>query len=158
MALTSVQKGNVIESQIATLLMLISDGELAPYRPLVDDDGIDLIVGARGGLETVFMQIKSRFITNARYKNRLDFSVKQNTLSSSRRMLVLCVYYDQLDGRIDTMWLIPASVVIQNAISVKSGFRIVASRNVTSADKWSQFKVTPTQLVNALQTRLGSGL
>ena len=45
MGLSSVQKGDIIESQVANMLMLLSDGELTPSIPIVDDYGVDLIYG-----------------------------------------------------------------------------------------------------------------
>lgn len=55
MGLSSIQKDNIIESQIANILILISDGELSPFIPLVDDDGIDLIISKKGAFNTFFL-------------------------------------------------------------------------------------------------------
>jgi len=154
MVLTSMQKGSIIESQIANLLMVVSDGELSPFMPIVDDAGVDLIVSAKGTFNTVFLQIKSRFVRNSRYKNRIDFQIKRNSLSESSQVQVLLVYYDQDQGDIETMWLIPSSELINNAVKLENYYRVSASRSSDSADKWSKYKVEPKDLVRVLNTQL----
>jgi len=96
MALSSIQKGNVIESQVANMLMLVSDGELAPFVPIVDDAGVDLIVTAKGGFSTLFLQVKSRFVTTGKFPNRLDFQVKKDSLVKSSQMHV-CYRPSEID-------------------------------------------------------------
>ena len=154
MALSSIQKGNVIESQVANMLMLVSDGELAPFVPIVDDAGVDLIVTAKGGFETLFLQVKSRFVTNARIQNRLDFQVRKDSFVPSPQMKLLCVYFDQVKGEIDTIWLIPSVDVDRLAVENKDAYRIIASRNPKSSDKWAEFRVTPKELVHRLRAQL----
>jgi hypothetical protein len=44
MPLISIQKGNIIEAQVANQLLIVSDGVLSPFLPIVDDAGIDLVV------------------------------------------------------------------------------------------------------------------
>jgi hypothetical protein len=42
--ITSTQTGAVGELTIAAGLIVASDGRLAPFKPVADDDGIDLLV------------------------------------------------------------------------------------------------------------------
>ena len=46
MALSESQKGRIIEQLVGATLMLQSDGTLRVSIPLVDDEGVDLIVGS----------------------------------------------------------------------------------------------------------------
>ena len=154
MSLSSQQKGNIVESQIANMLMLASNGELSPFLPIVDDAGVDLIVTAKGVYDSIFLQIKSRFTTTQRTKNRLDFTIKKSSLSKSPNLQVLCVYFNQKSNEIDTMWFIPSQDIIENAIKLESSFRIVASRSSMSSDKWSKFKITEQELIDKLRYKL----
>lgn len=154
MPLSSVQKGNIIESQIANTLILISEGRLCPSIPIVDDSGIDLIVNKKNSFKAIFVQVKSRFVTNARYENRLDFQVKRETFSVSDNFFILCVYFDTSKSEIDTMWLIPSTEIIKSAVKVKNEYRIVANRGDRTNDKWSKYKVDKVQLVSRLNMLL----
>lgn len=154
MALSSMQKGNIVESQIANLLMLASNGNLSPFLPLVDDAGIDLILTAKGTYNTLFLQIKSRFKTTQHYKNRLDFTIQKSSIINSPKLYVLCVYFNQELGEIETMWLIPSHDFFKGAIELAKSYRIVASRSDKSSDKWSKFKVTSQTLVKNLSIPL----
>lgn len=149
-----MQKGNIVESQIANLLMLASNGNLSPFLPLVDDAGIDLIITAKGTYNTLFLQIKSRFKTTQNYKNRLDFTVQKSSIIKSPKLFVLCVYFNQELGEIEEMWLLPSHDLLEDAIKLANGYRIVASRSDKSKDKWSKYKVTPQTLVKNLSVPL----
>lgn len=154
MALTSVQKGNIIESQVANILMLVSDGELTPSLPIVDDYGVDIILGIKGTFNTIAIQVKSRFVTNSRFKNRLDFQVQKAGFRHDQKLFVVCVYFDQIAGEIDTMWLVPSKNVYESAVSLEKYFRIAASRSESSSDQWSSYKVSPKELVEKLSAHL----
>jgi len=154
MPLTSVQKGNIIESQVANILMLVSDGDLTPSLPIVDDYGVDIVLGAKGTFNTLCIQVKSRFVTNNRYKNRLDFQIQKNGFQPNAKLYVLCVYFDQSVGLIDTMWLIPSLNIKSDAVSLEKHYRIVASRTSNSNDKWASYKVSAQTLVNKLRQNL----
>lgn len=147
MMLTASQKGNIIESQIANMVTLLSDGEIAASIPIVDDFGIDLLLSRKGSYNTLYIQIKSRFVTGKRYKYRCDFGVRKQGFSPHPKMYVLCVYFDQQTETIDTIWLIPSKEIEVNSVG-KRAHRIVASRNPKSVDKWSKHKVTPKQLID----------
>jgi hypothetical protein len=150
MNLSTVQKGNIIESQIANILILQSDGNISPSIPIVDDNGIDLILNLKNSFKTLFLQVKSRFITNKRYKNRLDFQVDKNKFNVSNNYYVLCVYFDQDESKIDTIWLIPSENVSLDSVKLEKFYRIVANRNENSNDKWSEFKVSQKELIQKI--------
>jgi hypothetical protein len=41
---TTTQRGTVAEHVVAIELMMGSEGRLAPFKPIADDDGLDLLV------------------------------------------------------------------------------------------------------------------
>jgi len=66
MPLSDSQKGRVIELLVGATLILQSDGALRVSVPLVDDEGVDLVVSNRRNDKTVLLQIKSRFALTGR--------------------------------------------------------------------------------------------
>ena len=158
MGLSPPQKGNIVESQIANLLILLSDGSLTPNLPVVDDYGIDIVLGAKGTVASLFIQVKSRFKTSNRYANRLDFQIEKPKLIVDPKSFLLCVYFDQTQGNIDTMWLISSITVERKAVPLEKYYRIVASRSGKSEDRWAEFKVTSEKLVTQLLSNLTKGM
>ena len=147
--LTSSQKGNLIESHVANMITLLSDGEIAASIPIVDDFGIDLLLTRKSKYNTLFFQIKSRFVTGKKNKNGCSFGVKKKGFSAHNRMYILCVYFNQQTEIIDTIWLIPSNEIESNCIGNLT-HRIVASKSPISKDKWSKYKVTSKQLVDKI--------
>ncbi len=68
MALSDAQKGRIMEQLVAATLMLQSEGTLRVSVPLVDDEGVDLVVGNRLNDKTLLLQIKSRFVLTRKGK------------------------------------------------------------------------------------------
>lgn len=58
------QKSDIADARIAWLITLYGDTTLSCYKPLSDDEGIDLIVKEKDSLKTMYIQIKSRFANN----------------------------------------------------------------------------------------------
>jgi transposase len=150
MSLSSQQKGKIVESQIANLLILLSKGTLTPNLPIVDDYGIDIVLGRKGSVDSLFIQVKSRFKTSSRQQNRLDFQIEKQKMVIDQKAFLLCVYFDQTIDSIKTMWLIPSSEVKSNAIRLKKYYRIACSYSDASEDKWAKYKVDAEALVRKL--------
>ncbi len=49
------QKGDIAEARIAELIMLYGDTTLSCYKPISDDEGIDLIVKEKKSLKTMYI-------------------------------------------------------------------------------------------------------
>ena len=144
--LTASQKGNIIESQIANMITLLSNGEISASIPIVDDFGIDLLLTKKGRYKTIYLQIKSRFS----HKNlRCDFDIRKVNFVPDKNMYVLCVFFDRPNNDINTIWLIPSEFVNEHSVSTGT-HRIPASINPDSSDKWSKYKLGPMELVDKL--------
>ena len=59
--ISSQKKGSITEARIAELIILYGKTSLSCYKPISDDEGIDLIVKEKGSFKTMYIQIKSRF-------------------------------------------------------------------------------------------------
>ena len=61
---SSKQKGDIAEARVAELITLYGDTEVSCFKPISDDEGIDLIVKPKGHLKALYIQVKSRFGTD----------------------------------------------------------------------------------------------
>ncbi len=107
MAISESQKGRAIEQFVGARLILQSNGMLRVSLPLVDDEGVDLVIGSRATDKTLLLQIKGRFSLSSRGHYRAD--VRRATCRPGPNKSLLFVYYDQAKAALgDTCWLVPA--------------------------------------------------
>jgi hypothetical protein len=106
MAISASQKGRIIEQLVGTTLMLQSNGDLRVSLPIVDDEGVDLVVGNRLNDKTLLLQIKGRFSLSGR--NRYIANVRRVVCKPNPNMFLLFVYYAKTAARLhDVCWLVP---------------------------------------------------
>jgi hypothetical protein len=63
MSLTSTQVGVIGENLLVNAVMKESDGRLSPFRPIADDDGLDVLFFDKDTGNSVAMQLKCRTVT-----------------------------------------------------------------------------------------------
>lgn len=108
MALSESQKGRVVEQLVGATLILQSDGDLRVSLPLVDDEGVDLVIGNRRNDKTLLLQIKGRFSLSGRGHYRAD--VRRATCAPNPNKFLLFVYYDRAMAALgETCWLVRSS-------------------------------------------------
>jgi hypothetical protein len=108
MPISDSQKGRVVEQLVGATLILQSDGDLRVSLPLVDDEGVDLVVGNRRNDKTLLLQIKSRFSLSGRGHYRAN--VRRATCSPSPNRFLLFIYYDTNGAALgEICWLVRAS-------------------------------------------------
>ena len=90
MGLSDLQKGRIVEQLVGATLVLQSDGTLRVSVPLVDDEGVDLVVGNRLNDRTLILQIKSRFVLN--YKGHFRANVRRATCRPDPNKFLLFVF------------------------------------------------------------------
>src|SRR5690606_21903431 len=54
-------KGNIVEDRIKELILLLGQGVLNVYKPVIDNEGIDLVTLKNGQFHPIFLQVKSRY-------------------------------------------------------------------------------------------------
>ncbi len=142
MAISESQKGRIIEQLVGAMLILQSDGTLRVSLPLVDDEGVDLIVGNRLTDKTLLLQIKSRFALSGRGRYRTN--VRRATCRPNSRKFLLFVYYDKSQASLgDTCWLVPASEfckLLSNQRKTRDVY--VFDSGFTSGDMWTRFRLS----------------
>ncbi len=146
------QKGDIAEARIAEIILLYSkEPGLSCYKPLSDDEGIDLIVKTKGEFKTMFLQIKSRFgiEPNLVY----TATVKRKTLIDNYSMALVFCYFDLSDGDLwDYLWFVPAPDFIKMANQLQGGKMLgfVAGRKKKESNKWDRYLIDKRDLARVI--------
>lgn len=158
--ISTKQKGDIAEARIAELITLYGDTTLSCYKPISDDEGIDLIVKEKGSLKMMYIQIKSRFGTNA---NKI-FSVvakaataKKSGVIDNYSMAVVFCFFDTEEGDIwDHLWFIPAPEFNKHANKLQGGDMLgfVAGRKKKESNKWDDYLINKKELANQIIAQL----
>lgn len=131
--------------------MLSSKGECRVSIPMVDDEGVDLIVSNATFDFPILLQIKSRYSLSKRQHYRTD--VRKSTLSPSLRRFLLFVYFDASRSRVgDIMWLIPSMDFIKNLArqNPKRKVYVFDSSFRSRRDMWQRYQTSPEMLGDML--------
>jgi len=137
-SLTSTQQGAIGESVAATGLMLASGGRLSPFRPIADDDGIDLLLVDKLSRSIVQLQVKCRTRVDDPKAETVQFDVRLNTFAREARAYVLAILLNGASVR--KAWLIPLSELHSVARSSPGKLVIVASAKDQSDDRFRRFR------------------
>lgn len=145
--LSTQAKGNIIEDRVKEMVMLYGQGLLNIYKPVIDNEGIDLIVLKNGEFHPLFLQVKSRY--NAVESGNLTLTLSK-TFKAHESFYVVGVAFNSNTLEVENRLLcVPSLVVEKEGIRLQNGtIRIVASLNPSSNDKWSQYMTTKEEMVN----------
>jgi hypothetical protein len=155
-ALSASQKGKIVEQLVGTTLVLQSDGRLRISIPLVDDEGVDLIVSDKDTDKVLLLQIKSRFtLHNGNYRT----DVRRVALRANKNRYLLFVYYDRGNANLGkTMWLVP-SLKFQELLRGQKAERdkyVFQSRFSSENDMWARYKIGAETLAQQLLSYLNT--
>jgi hypothetical protein len=137
-ALTSTQKGKVTEQLVATALLIASNGRLAPFVPLADDHGIDLIVLDKLTRRTIAIQVKSAIANPNR--GTVQFDVRKVTHAAAAGEVLIMVVFEPARMALAASWLIPMIKVPELATVQAEKFALVPSLNAGSTDKYRRYR------------------
>lgn len=138
---TSGQLGTAAEIMIACQLMLASQGRLSSYVPLVDDDGIDVMVHDKITRRSLGLQVKSWTFLSEDRPRTVQFDVGLNTWRNDDSLFLLAVAMDGMAAQIETAWLMPSSAVrsVSNVGSKKMS--LTPNPRHTSQDRYAQYRL-----------------
>lgn len=136
--LTSTQKGAIGESIVTTGLLLASKGQLSPYRPVADDDGIDLLIVDKVSRDIVQIQVKARTGVDSANAETVQFDVQLNTFAEGARGYLLGILLEE--ANLKKAWLIPLSGLRDVAKSSSEKLVVVASAKEASNDRFRKFR------------------
>lgn len=148
--LSTKQKGDIAEARIAELIALYGDVGLSCYKPISDDEGIDIIVKERGSLKTLYIQVKSRWQDAT---GSMIVDVKKKTVMDNYAMgLVICMF-DIEEGDIwDYVWFIPAPDFLRLAYGKPGAdhLRFISGKNTGREGRWDPYLIDKRDLANKL--------
>lgn len=149
--ISTIMKGNIAEARVAELITLYGEKALSCYKPIADDEGIDLIVKEKGSLKTMYLQIKSRFGNNP--GEIYTATVKTKTVVDNYSMAIIFCYFDTGEGDLwDYLWFVPSPDVIKLANQLQSGelLGFVAGRKKKESNKWDNYLIDKRDLANKI--------
>lgn len=150
--LSSKQKGDLAEARVAELITLYGNEGLSCYKPISDDEGIDIIVKKRGVLDVVYVQVKSSY----GFVNGRGFvsTVKEKTIVNKQRMLLVFVFFDLSDGDLyEYVFCIPAPDFLKLTRNEKkqAGERVfTVGLSKPEKSKYSEFMIEKRELANKI--------
>lgn len=135
-SLTTTQIGAIGEAVVAVGLMAASGGRLAPFEPVADDDGVDLLLFDKLTGKAVPLQVKSRTGFDDPKTETVQFDVRHSTFAERGYSLLAL-----LDGTaVRKLWLIPGDRLAGVATRKASKFVVVASAKAGSKDRYREFR------------------
>lgn len=149
--ISTKQKGDIAEARIAELITLYGDTTLSCYKPISDDEGIDLIVKEKGSLRTMYIQIKSRYGDNP--DEIFTATTKASSMTDNYSTAIIFCYFDTEDGDIwNYLWFVPAPDFIKHANKLMNGSMLgfVAGRKKNDLNKWDNFLIDKRDLANQI--------
>ena len=152
---SSKQKGDITEARVAELITLYGDTEVSCFKPISDDEGIDLIVKPKGKLKSLYIQVKSRFGSNP--AEIYTATVKASGIIDNYSMAFVFCYFDTSDGDIwDYVWFVPAPDFLRKANQLQGGTSLgfVAGRKQSEDNKWDEYLIDKTDLSTAIIEQL----
>ena len=145
------QKGDIAEARIAELVALYGDTTLSCYKPISDDEGIDLIVKEKGSLKTMYIQIKSRFGDNP--DEIFTATTKASGVVDNYSMATVFCFFDTEEGDLwDYLWFVqgPNLIKLANKLDGGSLLGFVAGRKRKESNKWDQYLIDKRDLANQI--------
>lgn len=136
--LTSTQKGKVTEQLVASALLIASNGRLAPFVPLADDHGLDLIVLDKITRRTIAIQVKSAMANASR--GTVQFDVRKQTYSMAKGEYLLMVVFEPARMALAASWLIPMAVVPTVSTDQPEKYALVPSLKATANDRCRSYR------------------
>ncbi|MDP3763555.1 MAG: group I intron-associated PD-(D/E)XK endonuclease [bacterium] len=149
--ISTKQKGDIAEARIAELVALYGETTLSCYKPISDDEGIDLIVKEKGSFRTMYIQIKSRFGDDP--SEIFTATTKTSSIADNYSVAVIFCYFDTAKGDLcDALWFVPAPDLIKRANKLSGGHMLgfVAGRKIKESNKWNNYLIDKRDLANQI--------
>lgn len=147
--ISSKQKGDIAESRIAELLVLYGSESLSCYKPISDDDGIDIIAKKKKSTDSIFLQVKSRY--GEGFPVSFTATVKASALMDHRHMAIVFCFFNTEEGDLSPyIWFVPAGDFIKKSNKLLNGTMLgfVAGMNKKESNKWDQYQIEKKDLAN----------
>lgn len=151
--ISTKQKGDIAEARIAELITLYGDTSLGCYKPISDDEGIDLIVKEKGSLKTMYIQVKSRYGDDP--SEIFVANIKAGSVVDNYAMGIVFCYFDTEQGDLwNYLWFVPAPDFIKLAKKHEHNLSFVAGREKKESNKWDDYLLDKPGLANRIITQM----
>lgn len=146
---SSTQKGDIAEARIAELITLYGDTTLSCYKPISDDEGIDLIVKDKKSNKVVFVQVKSIWRDTKTFVATVK---RKGVLKSNKSFVVFCLIDTEEMDMWDYLWLIPTPEFVKLASYQKKTDRYVFVSGLTrrESNQWNRYLIDKRDLANQI--------
>lgn len=149
-------KGNIAEDRIKEYILFHSENRLTVFKPILDDNGIDLIVMQKGNFNPIYLQIKSRYTDPGEDGTFLQISAK--TFHAHPSFFIVGVNFDHDSLEIiDDILLIPSSIADEHARDDdnNSNKRILdVSFKKENSNSWHPYLTPKNELAIALLNKM----
>jgi len=137
---TSTQVGAIGECLVAAGILEASGGRLSPFKPVADDDGMDVLLFDKVTRRAIPIQVKARRSFDDPKAQTVQFDVRLKTFAREGEGYLLCV---KLEGAsVGTLWLIPSADLPKVARQTPTHLTVVPSARGTSRDRLAPYRVT----------------
>lgn len=145
--LSPKQKGDIAESRIAEIILLYGQN-LSCYKPISDDEGIDIIVKNKRTEKTFFVQVKSMW----RFGGVVSTNVKRSAILGRKKLgIVFCIFNTEEGEMTDFLWFVPAKDFLKKGNKLKNGLvGFVAGKSQRETNKWNDYLIDKRDLGNQI--------
>jgi hypothetical protein len=155
MPLSSTQIGAIGENLLVNAVMKASDGRLAPFQPLADDDGLDVLFFDKLTGNSVAIQLKCRTVTLFKpgTKERgtgTHFEVRRATFNEARRAYLVAGLMSEDLTRFLTTWFVPLSLLPQLGRGTDKKIVIRPNTSPSSNDRFVPYRCSMPELVGRI--------
>jgi len=148
--LSPVQKGDIAEARIAELITIYADQALTCYKPISDDEGIDILVKKKRSSKTVCIQVKSVWTKGG----PVVTSIREDRLASLNAIyIVFCVFDIDKGDLSEYVWLVPTKDFIdktKNQNRTDGRLVFVAGRTDRVTNLWNDYLYDRRDLGNEI--------
>jgi hypothetical protein len=135
--LSSTQIGAIGENLLVNRMMRASNGRLSPFKPVADDDGLDVLFFDKETGNSVAIQLKCRTHTDGKGKTA-QFDVRKKTFKGEHHAyLVAALFNEDMNGFV-CRWFIPMKE-LDRLGGAKTDKYVIRPR-AEGADKYKDFR------------------
>jgi hypothetical protein len=154
--LSTMAKGDIVEDRIKEIILLYGQGDLSVYKPVSDNEGIDLIIVKNGVFQPLFLQVKGRFKLHQNKAFIADVRLK--TFNPHHSYYVVGAYFNPATFEIDdNVLFVPSEKVkeIGTKINARGEERYRITTNILNPkkSKWAKYVINKQGLVDAIREK-----
>lgn len=155
--LTTIGRGIAGELQLASCVMLTSNGKLELFRPLVDDDHTDITVGRPGMRAELSIQVKTALALDRHGRVTARSYFPAGEIREHPRFVYVIIHI--VDAAIETGWIVPSpnfNQLANHGSQPRGRVELVFCAYPGREDRWSAYRCRRVDLGPRLLSLLDS--